>query len=81
MRRSSTSSCRRRTSSRARSYTQGPALAVGMIKLAAVQGYGRSLEQGLAIEREALIRLFKSEDAREGVKAFVEKRKPDYQGR
>lgn len=66
---------------RARSYTQGPALAVGMIKLAAVQGYGRSLEQGLAIEREALIRLFKSEDAREGVKAFVEKRKPDYKGR
>jgi enoyl-CoA hydratase/carnithine racemase len=66
---------------RARTYTQGPALAAGMIKLAAVQGYGRSLEQGLAIEREALIRLFKSEDAREGVKAFVEKRKPDYKGR
>src|SRR5688572_19460371 len=66
---------------RARSYAQGPSLAVGMIKLAAVQGYGRSLEQGLAIEREALIRLFKSDDAREGVKAFVEKRKPDYKGR
>jgi len=66
---------------RARSYAQGPALAVGMIKLAAVQGHGRSLEQGLAIEREALIRLFKSEDAREGVKAFIEKRKPDYKGR
>jgi enoyl-CoA hydratase/carnithine racemase len=66
---------------RARSYAAGPALAVGMIKLAAVQGYGRSLEQGLAIEREALIRLFKSEDAREGVKAFIEKRKPDYKGR
>jgi enoyl-CoA hydratase/carnithine racemase len=66
---------------RARSYAQGPSLAVGMIKLAAVQGQGRSLEQGLAIEREALIRLFKSEDAREGVKAFVEKRKPDYKGR
>ena len=66
---------------RARSYAQGPSLAAGMIKLATVQGYGRSLEQGLAIEREALIRLFRSDDAREGVKAFVEKRKPNYKGR
>jgi len=66
---------------RARSYTEGPSYAVGQIKLATVQGYGRTLAAGLAIEREALIRLFKSEDAREGVKAFVEKRKPQYKGR
>jgi enoyl-CoA hydratase/carnithine racemase len=70
-----------RAVARARSYAAGPSLAVGMIKLAAVQGYGRPLEQGLAIEREALIRLFKSDDAKEGVRAFVEKRKPDYKGR
>ena len=66
---------------RARSYAEGPSLARGLIKLAAVQGYGRPLEAGLAIEREALIRLFQSEDAREGVKAFVEKRKPEYKGK
>ena len=66
---------------RARSYAEGPSYAVGQIKLAAVQGYGRSLAEGLAIEREALVRVFKSEDAREGVKAFVEKRKPEYRGR
>jgi enoyl-CoA hydratase/carnithine racemase len=66
---------------RARSYAEGPSYAVGQIKLAAVQGYSRPLEEGLKIEREALIRLFKSEDAREGVKAFVEKRKPEYKGR
>jgi enoyl-CoA hydratase/carnithine racemase len=66
---------------RARSYAQGPSYAIGQIKLAAVQGFGRTLEEGLRIERAALIRLFKSEDAREGVKAFVEKRKPEYKGR
>src|SRR6266487_3626573 len=62
---------------RARSYAEGPSYAVGQIKLAAVRGYGRPLAEGLEIEREALIRIFKSEDAREGVKAFVEKRKPE----
>lgn len=66
---------------RARSYTEGPSYAVGQIKLAAVRGFGTSLAEGLAIEREALIRLFRSDDAREGVRAFVEKRKPEYKGR
>ena len=66
---------------RARSYAEGPSYAVGQIKLAAVRGYGRPLAEGLDIEHEALIRIFKSEDAREGVKAFVEKRKPEFKGR
>ena len=66
---------------RALSYTQGPSYAVGQIKLATVQGLGASLSEGLKIEREALIRLFKSDDAREGVTAFLEKRKPEYKGR
>ena len=66
---------------RAASYTQGPSCAIGQIKLAAVQGFGTSLSEGLRIERDALIRLFKSDDAREGVTAFLEKRKPEYKGR
>lgn len=70
-----------RVQERAAAYAQGPSYAMGQIKLATVQGYGRPLAEGLAIEREALIRLFRSEDAREGITAFVEKRKPRYQGR
>lgn len=70
-----------RAHERARSYTEGPSYAVGQIKLATVQGFGRPLAEGLAIEREALLRLFNSDDAREGVTAFTEKRKPDYKGR
>jgi len=66
---------------RARTYAEGPSYAAGQIKIATVQGYGRTLEEGLRIEREALVRLFKSEDAREGVRAFTEKRKPQYKGR
>jgi len=62
-------------------YAEGPSYAIGQIKLATVQGYGRSLVEGLAIEREALVRVFKSEDSREGVTAFIEKRKPEYKGR
>ncbi len=65
---------------RAQSYTQGASYAVGQIKVAAVQGLGVSLAEGLAIERQGLLRLFRSDDAREGVKAFVEKRTPTYKG-
>ena len=66
---------------RTRAYATGPTYAIGQIKLAAVQGYGMRLDEGLKLEREALIRLFGSEDAREGVTAFVEKRKPNYKGK
>ncbi len=70
-----------RATALAQEYAAGPSFARGQIKYAVVQGSATSLREGLAIERAALIRLFEGEDAREGVKAFVEKRKPDYKGR
>lgn len=55
--------------------------AVGHIKRAVHTGSELSLEAGLALERELQQRLFTSEDAREGIGAFVAKRKAEFKGR
>jgi enoyl-CoA hydratase/carnithine racemase len=56
-------------------------LAVGRIKRAVQSGGEVSLEQGLALERELQAELFASEDAREGLAAYVEKRSAEFKGR
>jgi enoyl-CoA hydratase/carnithine racemase len=57
------------------------ALAVGRIKRAVQTGAELTLEAGLALERELQQQLFLSEDAREGIAAYVQKRRPTFQGR
>jgi enoyl-CoA hydratase/carnithine racemase len=59
----------------------GPGVAIGHAKLAITQGYGAPLDMGLAIEREAIGRVFVSADAEEGITAFKEKRKPEFKSR
>ena len=58
----------------------GPSVAIGHAKLAATLGYGGPIDVGLALEREAIGRVFVSEDADEGIKAFTEKRKASFKG-
>src|SRR5919198_2801155 len=60
---------------------KGPTLAVGNIKIATRLGADLPLEGALALEREAVWRLFMSDDAAEGLAAFGEKRKPTWKGR
>jgi enoyl-CoA hydratase/carnithine racemase len=55
--------------------------AVGLIKRSVQTGAEVSLEAGLALERELQQQLFKSEDAKEGIDAYVNKRKPTFQGK
>jgi len=59
----------------------GPARAVSLIKRSVVEGIEMPLTAGLALERELQNRLFITEDAKEGLSAFVEKRKPSFKGR
>jgi len=56
-------------------------LAVGRIKRAMKSGLEASLSEGLALEREVLAQVFASEDAAEGMKAYLEKRMAKFKGR
>ena len=57
------------------------ARAVGLIKRSVQTGAEIPLEYGLALERELQQQLFSSEDAREGLTAYTEKRKPVFKGK
>jgi enoyl-CoA hydratase/carnithine racemase len=57
------------------------ARAVGRIKRSVQAGAEMSFESGLALERELQQQLFQSEDAKEGLAAYVEKRKAEFKGR
>ena len=55
--------------------------AVGRMKRAVQSGAEAGILEGLAIERELQQLLFQSEDAKEGLAASLEKRKPEFKGR
>jgi len=55
--------------------------AVGHIKRAVQSGIEMSFSDALALERELQQRLFESDDAREGIAANLEKRKPQFKGK
>jgi len=58
-----------------------PPLAIERIKQATLKGLDSSLEAGLMLERQSYYFLNASDDKREGVAAFLEKRKPKFTGR
>ena len=58
-----------------------PPVAVRLAKEAVLKAQEMTLEAALDYERKAFAMLFATEDRREGVQAFLEKRKPTFKGR
>jgi enoyl-CoA hydratase/carnithine racemase len=58
-----------------------PPLAIELVKESVLRGMDASLEAGLALEAKTIQLLFSSEDQKEGMAAFIEKRKPSFKGR
>jgi enoyl-CoA hydratase len=56
-------------------------LAIQQTKESVIRGMDASLETGLTLETRTLQMLFASKDQKEGMAAFIEKRKPKFEGR
>src|SRR5215510_2489138 len=64
----------------ARKIAAGPPIAIRLAKRALYHGEGTDLRGGLEFETFAQNVCFETEDAREGIRAFVEKRPPQFKG-
>jgi len=58
-----------------------PALALRAAKTALRKGLNASLKEGLQIEQDLFCMLFGTKDKKEGMAAFIDKRKPTFKGR
>jgi enoyl-CoA hydratase len=65
----------------AREIASKPPVAVRLAKKAVLKAMDTTLETGLAYEQMLFYLLFATEDQREGMQAFLEKRKPQFRGR
>ena len=65
----------------ARGFAEGPRAALRAAKIAVTWGGRVDLRTGVALEREVFSDLFTTEDQKEGMAAFSEKRKPAFRGR
>ena len=65
----------------ARRLADGPTMSLARIKEAMNRASGNTLSQQLDVERDFQRELGKSEDFKEGVAAFLGKRKPAFKGK
>lgn len=64
----------------ARGYASGPTKAIAAAKRAINDGTGRPMDERIEIEASAFNTAFWTDDAKEGVAAFIEKREPTFKG-
>lgn len=65
----------------AKEIAQMPPIAIQLAKEAINRSFETQLDEGLMFERKNFYLTFASEDQKEGMKAFIEKRKPVYKGK
>jgi enoyl-CoA hydratase/carnithine racemase len=65
----------------AETMAQNSPLAMRKVKEAMVASSGRPLDEAFGVEDQCIKVILRSEDAREGSKAFMEKRRPNFSGR
>ncbi|MBF0279940.1 MAG: enoyl-CoA hydratase/isomerase family protein [SAR324 cluster bacterium] len=59
----------------------GPTLSYGVVKELVMHSMTESLESQMENETQAIAKMARSSDAKEGISAFLEKRNPQFQGR
>ncbi len=69
------------TRAMAKKLASRPKAALALIKRCVDNGLNMDLASGLTLEMDCFSIAFTSEDGREGINAFVEKRKPNYKGK
>jgi enoyl-CoA hydratase/carnithine racemase len=62
----------------ANSLAQKPAQALAAIRRTITEGGAISFEEGMKIEYESAVKLADTKDFSEGIRAFLEKREPDW---
>ncbi|OYQ29574.1 2-(1,2-epoxy-1,2-dihydrophenyl)acetyl-CoA isomerase [Sandarakinorhabdus cyanobacteriorum] len=65
----------------ARRFAEGPTRGLVATKQSLRTSFGRTLDESLALERDLMRELGRSDDYREGVAAFTEKRRPNFTGK
>ena len=65
----------------AREVATKPPIATRMAKEAILKAFELHLQDGLEFERQSLVRILETEEAREGIAAFLERRTPNFYGR
>jgi enoyl-CoA hydratase/carnithine racemase len=62
-------------------WAKGPTLGYSAVKSAMTQGWGRPIDEALAVERRVFNQVFRTADAKAGIAAFLAKEKPEFEGR
>ena len=58
-----------------------PPIALRLAKEGVLKAFETTLSEGLEYERKLFYTLFATEDQKEGMRAFMDKRKPQFKGR